>query len=341
MAYWDGPNYVYAGATLYNIPQRNPWTNGFGYPPSYFACHLPGYPLVIRVCALLCFGNYVIGFHLSILLSGIFFSLTFRRLLVLIGGIADPVFSTILAALVPMRVVIYHSVGASEPLFLTFVCLAFSFYRTDQFWLMLGAVWGGCITRIEGMAIGAAIGFSYLIQLKIWRAFGMVLTFLAPLAVVGLHAWRFKDPWAYIHFNKDSQKLIQWPPFGELARMRGTKDDFEARSFISAYGPFALGAVLLCARSLPIGFFSIIFVIYVSVLFHIDIYRYALPGAVFGLIVGLEGFWASRTGKVAFWVGIPLYATALVLYVQGQIHSNVAPSYFMDEVMAHIYGFRH
>lgn len=50
MSDWGGPNDLYAGATLYDIRPYNPWTPHFRFPESYFACHLPGDPLVIRLC---------------------------------------------------------------------------------------------------------------------------------------------------------------------------------------------------------------------------------------------------------------------------------------------------
>jgi hypothetical protein len=333
MAYWDGPNYLYAGATLYSIPPYNPWTRHFKYPESYFACHLPGYPLVIRICSLLCLNNYAIGFHLSIFVAGLFFSYSFRRLLIATASVADPTFSTVLAAFIPMRLVIYHSVGASEPLFLAFASLAITFYKTNQFLPMLLAVWAGCITRIEGMVIGAVIGLCYLMQLKVVRALGMFLTFLAPASMALLHKWRFDDWLAYLHFNQNSQHLIHWPPFHELTELGQRSDEFDSHSFISNYLLFAFGSALAFTKSIPIGLLSVAFAAYVSLLSHLDIYRYSLPGAVFAFVVGFDGFWASATGKAACWIAAPLYLVLLVLYAPAQIHSNIASPDFMDEVM--------
>jgi hypothetical protein len=336
LAYWDGPNYLYAGVTLYNIPPYNPWTRNFNYPPSYFACHLPGYPLLIRLCSLFCVNNYVLGFHFSILIPGLAFSYSFRRLLIATAAVRDPTFTTILASFIPMRIVIYHSVGASEILLLTFVCLAFIFYRTNSFVPMLLCVWGSCVTRIEGMVIGAVIGFCYLIQFKIRRALGMFLTFAAPLGVVGLHKWRFDDSLAYLHFNQESQHLIGWPPFKELLGLGSDQNEFTAHSFVANYVLFALGCALTLTKSIPIGLFATAFAGYVSLLHHIDIYRYALPGAVFALLVGFDGFWGSDIGKMTCMITLPFYTLLLVIYTKGQIHSNKAWPAFMEELMEQI-----
>jgi hypothetical protein len=65
--YWDGPNYVYVARTWYSIPPNNPWTVSLRYPPSYFACHFPGFPLVIRLFTFLTSGCYWTGDLLAVL----------------------------------------------------------------------------------------------------------------------------------------------------------------------------------------------------------------------------------------------------------------------------------
>jgi hypothetical protein len=154
VCYWDGPNYVYAAITLYNIPNDNPWGQAFHYEPSYFACHLPGFPLLIRLWGFFTVGNYYLADLLAILTSALLMSYSFRRLLVAYRCVANPTYTTILLALIPMRLVIYHSVGASEPLFIAEICFALVFFKLDSFTGTLLSVWAACITRIEGMEVG-------------------------------------------------------------------------------------------------------------------------------------------------------------------------------------------
>jgi hypothetical protein len=235
-----------------------------------------------------------------------------------------------------MRLVIHHSVGASETLFIAFASLAITLYRTDEFAPMLLAVWAGCVTRIEGMVIGALIGVCYLTRLDIVRALAMFLTFLAPASMALLHKWRFDDWLAYIHFNQNSQHLIEWPPFREVTGIAWSSDELRSHSFVSNYLLFAFASALTFTRSIPIGLFAIAFAAYVSLLNHSDIYRYSLPGAVFAFVVGLDAFWASPCGKVTCCVAAPFYLVLLVLYTYPQIHSNIAWPDFMDDVMSQI-----
>lgn len=329
ISYWDGPNYLYAGATLYKIPDHNPWTQFFQYPPSYFACHLPGFPLIIRIFSVITF-SYKIGFHLAILFCGILLTYVFRRLLIITKAVVDPTWTTILLCFVPIRLIIYHSVGASETLFLSYSSLAFIFYKTDQYFYMLLAVWGGCITRIEGMAIGGTIGLCYLLRFKIFKAAGMFLTFLAPASMVLLHQYRFNDALAYLHFNQGQQGLVRWPPFHELLGILYNRDDFQSYSFLGYYALMAFGTALVYTRSIPLGIYSTCFTIYVSFLFHLDIYRYGLPAFVFAILVGFDGFWSSKSGKIICLVVSPLYIILICMYTSGQIHSNKAWPDFMN-----------
>ena len=263
LSYWDGPNYLYAGATLYDIPESNPWTYFFKYPPSYFACHLPGYPILIRLCSHLVLNNYKFGFYLSIIVSGLFLNYSFRRLLIITNVVSNSLYSTILLNYIPLRLIIYHSVGASDPLFLTFVCLALIFYKIEnRYFLMLLCVWGACFTRIEGIALGFTIGACYFLRFRFVKAFGMFLTFLAPGALILLHKYKFDDPLAYIHFNQNSQNLINFPPFSELLNPSITNDVFYDNSFIGFYLLISVGVLFIFPRSIPIGIFSTVFLIY-------------------------------------------------------------------------------
>jgi hypothetical protein len=186
------------------------------------------------------------------------------------------------------------------------------------------------------MVIGAVIGFCYLIQFKVLRALGMFLTFAAPLGLVALHKWRFNDALAYLHFNQNSQHLIAWPPFRELRALRQNRGELSGHSFVANYVLFALGCTLTITKSVPIGIFATVFAGYVSLLSHIDIYRYALPGAVFALLIGFDAFWVSNIGKTTCLITLPLYTVLLVIYTNGQIHSNKAWPQFMEDLMDQI-----
>jgi hypothetical protein len=334
VSYWDGPNYVYAAITLYDISNDNPWTKAFRYQPSYFACHLPGFPLLIRAWAFFTVGNYYIADLLAILTSGLLLSYSFRRVLLAYRCVFHPTYTTILLAFMPMRLVIYHSVGASEPLYLAVTCLALVFFKFDKFTPMLICVWYCCITRIEGMAVGAAIGAAYLLSLRIKEALGMFLTFLAPMSMMVLHRAMFGDAFAYIKFNRDRQGLFGWPPFIEVLQGRArTIDAGYLHSFLDFYPFYVFGGLLMLPIAGPVGIFACGHLAYVALLRHMDLFRYALPAAVFCLLIGYDRLWTHRLGFSACVAIAPFYIVEMMLYASGQIHSNRCWPEFLQETL--------
>lgn len=332
IAYWDGPNYVYAAITFYDIPRNNPWTKYFHYNPSYFACHLPGFPCLIRLCAFITIGNYEAADYLAIILSGLLMAYAFRRLLIIYKCVADPTWTTILLAFVPMRLFIYHSVGASEPLFIFFVCMTFIFYKADYYTYMIFAVWGCCFTRIEGMAVGAVVGFCYLLRMKIFHALMMFSTFVSTIILLAFHRGMFHDALAYIHFNSDVQKLVGWPPFPEVLFNCQTQDVGYLHSFIDFYFPYVYGALAMLPFVSPVAIFSLTYLLYVALLRHMDLYRYSLPAGVFALLIGFDCIWSHPIVKCSLPYIAPFYVILMLSYASGQIHSNRCWDDFLNEV---------
>lgn len=334
VCYWDGPNYVYAAITLYEIPKTNPWTKYFKYDPSYFACHLPGFPLVIRFFAFFTVGNYYIADILAIIFCSLLLSYAFRRLLVAYNCVVNPTFTTVMLAFVPMRLVIYHCVGASEPLFIAEICFVLIFYKYEMHGCLLLAIWASCVTRIEGMAVGAAVGLCYLMKMDLSNAVKMFLTFIAPAFLMVFHRSMFGNAMAYIDFNKGRQKLIGWPPMPEISSGRVSSNNVNyLHSFIDFYPLYLIGTVLVLLKAGPIGIFSFGYLMYVSLLRHMDLYRYSLPVGVFAVLIGFDELWTHPYTRFAFKVIGPFYWLEMMIYAAGQIHSNRCSDNFINEVM--------
>jgi hypothetical protein len=334
IAYWDGPNYIYAAMTLYRIPRNSPITRSPAFQPSYFACHLPGFPLAIRLAGTLLLSHFGLGMHLAILFSSMALTYVFRRLLILYNASHNPVRSSILLAFIPIRFVIYHTVGASEPLFLVYCFLAFIFFRVNLIWPLVLSMAGAMITRIEGLALLGTIGLCYCLRFDILRAVLVGLTISAPAALLAFHHLRFGDWLTYYRVNQGRNKLLSWPPFREVLWFARNSDDVNFHlSALGLFVLFAVGVVLVIPVSFPFAVFSIVYVVFVSVLFHMHIYRYALPGYVFAVFVGFDEVWASKAfARAWMWIG-PGYLAVMVWYAVGQIGSNAASSWFVQTVL--------
>jgi hypothetical protein len=333
--YWDGPNYLYAALTLYHIPPENPWTIYFRYPPSYFACHMPGYPLLIRLLAELTIHRFVIAAHLSILLTSILLCYAFRRLLIAYDAVRSPVWSAVLLSIIPLRFVIYHNVCASEPLFLCYCYFAFIFLRVNRLLPLFLCICGACVTRVEGLVLWGTVGLVYLLRVDIIRAAVIAGALIAPAAVLRFHAKRFGDWLAYLHFNQGHNGLLRWPPFHDIVKHGRRSDDVKFHySTLYLFVPFAIGTILVFGAAVPLGIFAAVYVVFSASLFHIDLYRYALPGYVFAVLVGFDELWASAAfKKAAIWL-VPIYMALVGKYSIGQLRSNIAPDWFLKSVLS-------
>lgn len=341
LAYWDGPMYVYVARTLYNIPYSGPDSHLFKRPPHYFACHLPGYPLLIRILSMICFKQYWLGELLSIFVGAILVTYVFRRLLIVYDCVQDPVFTTKISLIIPLRFCLYKGVGASEPLYISYCYLALIFFKTDQLILMLLSIWGACITRIEGLSIVGTIGLCYLLKLDIFRAAFTGLGFLATTGIAYLHHVKFGNYKAYIDYNSGVQELIKYPFHHLFDIFQLEQQPFKSHLLMYLFVPFLAGTLLLFTISVPFGIFSTVYIIYYSSLEHQDLARYCLPGFLLAILIGFDSIIGSAIFKTRLEImRIPVFFIAALYFVTNLGSNRAEDKFFMKicDIIHHVYN---
>ena len=331
LAYWDGPNYVYAAKTLYNIPKDNPWYYAFRYPQYYFACHLPGFPLVIKFFSIIALNSYWIGDVLAIVFCTCLSIFVFRRLLIAYNCVNNPKWTTLLYLFLPIRMSLYRYVGASEPLFTACCYGALIFYKCNQKTLMLISLCYACLTRIEGLSIVGTIGLCYLLQFDILGCIVTSLTFCVHAGLLLFHKAKFGSYYAYFQFNSG---LIQLSPFSQF--FYNIKYIDRIPYLFPIYSTELLmffGILIMAEKSLPFSIFSTVYLLYTSMLQHMDTYRYSLPGNILCLLIGFDGIWSHRSFKIFYYIPLVFYILSMLGYSIGQICTNRAPTYFLADVM--------
>ena len=331
--YWDGPNYIYVAKTLYSIPLHNPWSDTLFYPPSYFACHLPGYPLLIRFISFFTLGNYFYASFLSIIFNNFIVSYSFRRLLIVYHCTNDPFFATCVLSIVPFRFFVYRSVLASEPLFLASTCFALIFYKFDMKSFMIISVWICCITRIEGMAVGFVIGLCYLIRLDILNALLMFVTFIPDLFLIYIHYSAFHDPLAYIHFNSDNIHIMTNRLFFDLFIPFQMKYPLMRSNTMLMYYLPLIGIIATFPIASPIAILCLVFYLYVSMLFHLDTARYMIPCTVFSYIIGFNTFFTRFPTKLSCCAIYLIASLFLVYFTVCQLNDNKCTRSFLMDIL--------
>jgi len=283
-AYWDGPHYVYVAKTLYVTPADHPFKS-YGLPASYFACHLPLYPLLIRVMTVPAGGDYFTAMLAATIITSVAASVLFYRLLVVFELSENPLWLAILFAFLPPRWLIYHSVGASEPLFLCLVFGAFLAFKAERPWMVMGCLLGASITRITGLML-LPLFMGFYAWRRDWRS-----TAIMPLAGIGLlltfawHAQVYGDFLAYFHYNVGQAGLVRATPF-ELFRTYASHPEFAVTEYhLGLYLVYGIGTLALWPRREFFAYCALFFAFNCFV-FHVDSSRYFLPIAPFALLVG-------------------------------------------------------
>lgn len=310
--YWDGPNYLYVARTLYDIPAQHPFVF-YKTTPAYFACHLPLYPLLIRLF------SYALGYPaamlaVTLLCSGLATCL-FYQLIKETQVVKYPFWSAIVFLFLPARWMIYHSVGSTEPLFLCLIFGSMLAWRRNKFWLVCLLLGLSSVTRIVGLL--AALAYClFLLHQKCWKSLPWLAIIPLPLlATFAFYQFRLGDFWAYFHWNA---KLLHKIPLEVLGAYASNGDLHASELYLGLFLIYGVGVFML--RSQPLFFwYSLVFFTFNLFVFHEDLSRYFIPIAPFALIVAYDRVIASRAFQAAF----PLLIYMVYIYSWAAVERNV------------------
>jgi hypothetical protein len=319
LRYWDGPSYVTAAYALYS--PASPAYAAYGFPPEFYASHFPAYPLAIRLFSFLgYFDSMLFATALFSVLAVIAFYFLARHYL----EAGDAFLLSVIFVFFPARWLIYHSVGASEPLFLFATLTSVAFFQKRNF--PLASAFGilAALTRVFGVilfpAYIAALWFSDRRALK-WK--NVALLSLIPLAVLALfsfYAVQFGDFFAAFRVNAGYFK----GPYSAVTDFGGA----QAGEFtVLLLGAYALGTVRLLQRKrFDLFIFSALLVIPLFFLSHNDLSRYLLAAFPFALLFAFDDFIVPLARQRTFWLAFGLFVIGAYVYAWNVIPSNLMPA---------------
>jgi hypothetical protein len=323
-SYWDGPHYVYLAKTLYNVPADHPFT-AYGLKPSYYATHLPAYPLLIRALVPLTWGRYLPAMLLATVLSSVAAALLFYEVLLRFGLVASPVWTAVLFAFLPPRWVIYHSVGATEPLFLALVFASFLAYRANRTTPLILLIVVASLTRIFGVLLVPVF------MAAAWQDRRHRQVALLPLALLGMvalftwHQHLYGDWMAYFTRNVGQVGHLSTTPLLQFRNYATDGNRHGAEMFWVLYAVYGLGTFMI-ARHRPLFFYSLAFFALNVFITHDDLSRMFLTVAPFALLVGYDQVLSQPMLRWA----LPFLAALDCIYAWGLIPHNCAVPYVYE-----------
>lgn len=313
--FWDGPEYIAIAYSLYD-PQspilQIPHFSTFS--PLYWGAHFPLVPLAIRLV------SPVFGYIGAMFVLNYFFTCGFAivlyRFLRDFGYSKDPLWLAFISLFLPLRWLIYHTVGGSEPATLFFSILCLYQFKKERYWQ--AGLWGALVVmaRPNGFFLGLGLGlwlvWQALEQFRLspppslnWR---LVLLFaerfnwkalialvpmpLALLAVFALYGWQTGDFLAYLHIPEQVKHIYPIPFLSLDINIGRGEGDFYY------YGLEAAGLVLLWRQKrYDLFWVGLALVLPTVFLMHADVLRYSLPAFPYVLLIPFAAVWESRAAR--------------------------------------------
>jgi hypothetical protein len=317
--YLDGPLYIYVAKTLYLMPAQTP----FDMPGYYFACHLALFPLLIRLFS---FMGYEQAMFFVVIAASTFSVLIFYALVRDFRYSVDPFWLSIVFIFFPSRWLLYHSIGAAEPLFIMLVLASLYCFKKD--WALAACALAGLATVTK--IFGALLFVSYValfIYKKQYRR--LPLTLIIP-ALLGLnflvYQFAYGDFLAYFRWNGSFMNPVPFMDFFEPA-LKGSTN--MAELFMAIYIIYIVGALRL--RKHPELFaVALPFALFMAFVWHPDVSRYMLPIAPLALLIAFDDIISRREFKWAF----PLVVIFGFAYCWGIIPTNLMSPSLYSYIMA-------
>ena len=176
--FYDGPFYMVVAKTFYNLTPEQA-ASFWMAPNSYYACHLPLYPLLIRAFQLVT-QSYEIGTIMATTFSSVAAVVLFYEVLKRFDWVNSAFWTAFLFCILPPRWLIYKAVGATEPLFFCWVFLSFLAWHKRNAWALAVFILCASLTRITGVLMGPIFFFLFLLEKRYLKAL------VVPLSASGL-----------------------------------------------------------------------------------------------------------------------------------------------------------
>lgn len=323
LKHYDGPLYVIPAKTLYDINNPLFETHPIGLTTTYFAAHLPLYPLFIRVLA------PFIGYLRSMLMITLLFSIAFFNFfyyfLKKLKISERPLILTLILLFFTPRFLVVRSVGSPEPLFL-FMMLTSLFFFIQKKYFFAGIA-GALATMTKTPGILLFVGYAlwcvehYIKTNKIEIKWAWIFLIPVGLLLIFLLYWKqYGDFFAYFHSGDNIHLLF--PPFSVFNFQKIWVGTAWLEEIVFLYFFYLMALLTLYQNKLmrPVFYFMLIFFLATISIQHRDLSRYALPMLPFALIA-FEKLFTSKKFLIVLIILLP----AIYLYAWNFMLYNIAP----------------
>ncbi len=331
--HYDGPLYIIVAKTFYNPEKIRDLKLEINLNEKYFAAHLPGYPLLIRVVKeARIIGGYLRSMVFVNLLFTIFLAWFFYYFIKVFKISRLPLIHVIVFLFLP-RFLVVRSVGAPESLFILLILLSLYFFEKEKY--LLAGIFGGLATITK--TPGILLFFAYFLVLaeKFLQSFEhrerkmqlikdylhyfwILLIPLALLAVFAFYWRQYQDFFAYFNSGDNIHLVYPFSVFDFKKSWVGTAWLEDVLFYYFIYGLAVVNLKNTKYRSF--FYFSLIFFLAIIFVQHRDISRYSLPLWPMA-IISFKNFFSSKEFLIVSLILLP----AIYFYALNFLQYNIMP----------------
>lgn len=283
---------------------------------------LPVQRLIYRIFRIFSLGYYQLAQLLYTLFFSVLSALIFKRLLTAYNLSKDPLFTTILFCVFPLRFVLYRSLPTYDTLFLCLIFLSFIFYRNGFHFSLILLITIATFTRFEGFLLFIIFLILYALQSDIKSLISMGAATFAIFLIINIKYPNYSQFIIPLSSTQNNERFEMKPFFYYFYLRRSISNLRAIHALEMIYFPCIFGGCVLLFENLPLSVFCFVYTIFLSFIQSTDIHRFAIPVHVISMLIGFDFFLSIPSIKFAITCIIPFFFIGEMYYCGYQISTK-------------------
>lgn len=292
--YNDSLKYVEIAKTFYFNTKINTLKSKEGKIP-YQTTILPLTPIILKIFGFITFNHFNIASSIYIIVTSLLSSYFFKKFLDKYQLVSNPVITSCLLSIFPIRYVAYHSVLSCDSLNMIFVFLALIAVKLRSTKCLFVFVFLDLITSDFGIIFTISLIIYYFFAKYYKTTVALIQIFaLAEIFLFFIFYITVGDPFAYFkskYFYSSDFNMIPFKTIIINALSIATLEEFHIQYHF--FIPITIGIAFIQYDSILIAIITGLSLIYVSMMNFTDIFRTGIIAEIFGILIGFDSFISS------------------------------------------------
>lgn len=278
-------DHVLLARTLFQVPREN---INDQISPTHYA-QFQFYPIFIRIMATLTCNNAWFGIPILTLIQSGFFSYCVLFMMISFKCSSSPIISTYVSTFYPVGMILLRNVALPHTLSLSFVCLAFGYFRRNHMKLAALFCFLASITSFEGFLCPITLLICSLLNCHILTILYILAAISGAVSMLfGLNYYMYGNPFAFVNelANKFSPTLFSSVYL--VAKSRPIACIFG--TLIGFLLPSSIGTIRLLTKSRIHFVYCLLAFIMLAFFDTLDFENFGCGMALFAVVIGCDEY---------------------------------------------------